>query len=426
MVVKRLVSHGLLVVLAFRGGVRAGEAASPHGDSGVLSVKETLELIHMTFERAPAWFWSKCRRANPSARAEMYKMLRAAKPGSRTPAVAQFFGHVGQEDDVEKLCDFLHSHSGVLNRSERSTVNAIFGALGVMSSRGVPGAIEELRKMIFPQYWTNARFSLFRGQPRGTLAFENEMAYNALLGYAWTLSPDLDERVRAVLATIEDEEQKSLMMRQSKGLAEYARALRSRVSREGLWLGPKAVAGRRLSSGASAGGGAVCPDTVTTVISEAIDAYENTTEAVMAGQYKALAKMLADNGEPLLLPKENTEQALDRLAQRLRRPTMGVARTKSLLEALAGCKVAYGPAQVEWTTEMKVRERARNAGEYEGLDRDEQIVVRLPLLGSEAVVEKRLPVILIDWRLTIDRRTRQLMVYMIKKDGQWFWNPFKW
>ena len=54
---------------------------------------------------------------------------------------------------------------------------------------------------------------------------------------------------------------------------------------------------------------------------------------------------------------------------------------------------------------------------------DGTIVIRIPCVGSQETTKRHLP------RQASDRTTDaegRLVIYMIKKDGQWYWNPFGW
>lgn len=393
----------------------------------LLSVQETLELIPKSYHTDPKSYYKRCKRADPAARAQMYRMLTDPQPPYPPPCIAQFFGYVGKQEDVSKLCELIRSHRGVLDLTEKGVVISTLGALAIMSSRKIPGAADTMQRMMQPGYWSDVKFRLVPKHKAGTLRFENEMAYRALLQYAWSLDPAIEAKARALVARTDDPEQKRLMEARRSGVIAVYRNLCHRVERVGSWLGDASET-TRLSQPAArtTTQPTVRADGVARLVDEAVEAYETARAAMMSDRYETLAKMLAHEGEPLLPPEEQTDQALDRLVKQLRGPAMGASKTKALLEALAKCKTAYGPAQVEWRSKITVREKARNAGRYEAFDRNERVVVQLPLLGSEAVAERHVPTVRGDCRRTIDPATRQFIAYMIRENGQWFWNAFLW
>ena len=114
-------------------------------------------------------------------------------------------GYVGDESDVRQAATSIEGRSSrTLNSNEKRTLYAMIHALGVMYRRDVAGARELLIEMHSPHFWRKARLQLHERPMPGMPPDEYLLVIRAVEGYALASRPDVADRARSVLQSIDD------------------------------------------------------------------------------------------------------------------------------------------------------------------------------------------------------------------------------
>lgn len=417
--------------------------AEPLPPDTFLSVEETVKLA-TTIYLAPLRKEeaARRRRGNPAARPALYAIIEDSQKKLYWDHVISYFEYIGQREDVAPLTRFIDSRMGLLETNESKAVTAVFRALAGMSARGIEEARYTLDAMIRRRYWKDRPFRIRddKGNPEA-LDFENDMVLSAVCDRVSAREDDFPQIARSVLEEVDDPIQKRLM----RTAIEAAIKSHAEYVREALdWGEPPAKQRRPLTPlapgqtyqpppvqapkqpqpmrQASLESSADIAGNVGGIIEAALRAYASTRDALVNDDYPAAAKGLADNGKPML--GGDDDQALAEATRKLRALAEGTSQTKTLLAELKAANLKLGPAEIESITTAATREAARGAGKYQGLTLDHAIVVRIPYESSAALTRKHLPHHS-PRHITLNDK-RELVIYMIQKDGKWYWNPFGW
>jgi hypothetical protein len=140
------------------------------------------------------------------------------------------------------------------------------------------------------------------------------------------------------------------------------------------------------------------------LLEEALCAYTNIQNSLLAGDLTALAKHLADNGKPMLSFDMQTSEAISARADKLKKMARDLETTKKMVLEVRSSGLSFGEAQGE-------------------LRPDGTIIIRIPCVGSREAKNRHLAQHQ-NSRTTDDEG--QLVIYMIKQGEQWYWNPFGW
>ena len=135
-----------------------------------------------------------------------------------------------------------------------------------------------------------------------------------------------------------------------------------------------------------------------------MNAYASIMDNFLNDRYEEMAKSIADNGKPLLPLAKQTEIAVTARAAKLKAMTRDLEFTKNIIRDVQGKNVSYGDAVGETLS-------------------DGTIIVKIPCIGSKETKARHLPQQ--HQARTVDAEER-LVIYMIKQDGHWYWNPFGW
>jgi hypothetical protein len=207
------------------------EGSTPTGDKEeLLSIEETVDLAKRgSCGPVSAAELRRRARANPAARPALYRILSDETQKTHWPPVVAFFALIGQDDDVDKLIEFVRNRRGVLQGGEYGAVVQVSNALGGMAARGCTKAHETLDKMITPSYWAGMNFRLYSKRPEGYPTFENAMVARVLIGYAYANDPQLPDKARALLKKIRDAEQRKIMGQKVEDAIAYYEAVQRQL-----------------------------------------------------------------------------------------------------------------------------------------------------------------------------------------------------
>ena len=425
----------------------AGEPSPP---DGLLSVEETVKLASTIYlaplrkEEA-----ARRRRGNPAARPALYAIIEDPRKKLRWNHVISFFEHVGQTEDVVPLTRFIDGRRGLLETTETQTVSAVFRALAGMSARGIEEARATLDAMIRRRYWKDRPFRIRddKGNPEA-LEFENDMVVCAVWGRVSAREDDFPQIARSVLQDVADRNQKRIMG------AEIEAAIKSHAEyvREALdWGEPPAKQRRPLTgsvptptyqsppaqepgqapalrqpgqpprpSGSPRGQNAAT--SAEGVVDAALKAYERARAALATNNLPLAAQTLADNGKPMAA--DDNEATIAAVLADLRQTDEGLAQTRQVLADIEAAAFPLGPGAADITARTVLKETARGAGTYAQAYVEQVSIVRVPLEGSAELARKHFPNHPSN-HITLDAK-RQLVIYMIQKNGKWYWNPFGW
>ncbi len=193
-----------------------------------ISVEETIELAKKAyFDHAPDEDIAKSKRANPSARPFLYKILMDTTQKKFWPQVLGAFAYLGQDDDAVKLENFLKQRRGILYGDEYRATMMVFEVLGSMCARGSTTAKALQQKMFSAEYWNNSQFSRY---PNETPAeFRDNMILRAIRGYAYSGDPGFEAIVDTIsqryFLLVSGSEQKTVMKKKLEDIKQFNRQI---------------------------------------------------------------------------------------------------------------------------------------------------------------------------------------------------------
>jgi hypothetical protein len=177
----------------------------------LLSIEQTVAAAHLPLG-SPSGFYNVFRRANPAAKAEVYRILDDKKNERFIANAFMILGYIGDASDVPRLERILTSYFGRdLSGLERNSISALFRSLGIMSRRNVAGASQKLDEMLQQNYWDKRDLRWFPANIRTELTAVNEIRSQVLQGYAFSGHADILEKRSALIASINDVDQRRLM-----------------------------------------------------------------------------------------------------------------------------------------------------------------------------------------------------------------------
>ncbi len=209
-------------------GCQAESQDTRQASRELLTVEQTLGLV---FD--PLFGVSRrClfKQANPDASPALRKILKDKALSQYHEEVWWILGYIGDESDVERLeKSFEQDFSGVLEGVEGHTVQAMFGALGLMVARKVKGSDKLANKLRTPEYWKKAPFRWFEKRQPQRPSHEYESIIRMMIGYSLCMDPDLDKKCAAIVQGIEDPNEKEIMQKalNPKLMLSHAKATRA-------------------------------------------------------------------------------------------------------------------------------------------------------------------------------------------------------
>jgi hypothetical protein len=202
-------------------------AARSSAEDRMMSIRETIDFVMVVYhDSVSVEAVEKSRRANPSARPALYRILEDPSQHDKWARVVGSFTYLGQSADVAKLEAFVLSRQGVLSDSEFVAVRMLPDAYGGMGARGVSAAAAKLKEMMGPAYWERARFQLRPEQPPGYPSFVNDMRIAALRGYSFVLANDFDTVAQALTDSVNDPREREIVKREVEEVVGLERAYR--------------------------------------------------------------------------------------------------------------------------------------------------------------------------------------------------------
>jgi hypothetical protein len=132
----------------------------------------------------------------------LYQILEASHLKGNHANALLVFGHVGDEADARKLEQFmLRKYAAPRTRFEETGAYAILCALGIMSRRGIPDAVDILDRMTEFDYWNQAQ-SAITADPRSGAPWLSEVDILIDVVYAQAISGQASSARRKVLAQL--------------------------------------------------------------------------------------------------------------------------------------------------------------------------------------------------------------------------------
>jgi hypothetical protein len=150
------------------------------------------------------------------------------------------------------------------------------------------------------------------------------------------------------------------------------------------------------------------------VIAEALDAYESARAEISKGNpdLRIISSRLADDGNAI------DDKRIQGSRAEFNRELTRLSEFLSLLEKQ---RCVYGPAAVSTAVRELFVETERGSGNYT-IQREEERTVAIPIMGSEEMAKT----IRSSPRMLPTVQDGRLVIYMIKRDDRWLWNPFGW
>lgn len=155
-------------------------------------------------------------------------------------------------------------------------------------------------------------------------------------------------------------------------------------------------------------------DSIGKVIAEALDAYESARAEISKGNpdLRIISSRLADDGNAI------DDKRIQGSRAEFNRELTRLSEFLSLLEKQ---RCVYGPAAVSTAVRELFVETERGSGNYT-IQREEERTVAIPIMGSEEMAKT----IRSSPRMLPTVQDGRLVIYMIKRDDRWLWNPFGW
>jgi hypothetical protein len=403
-------------------------SAQPASQPQLLTVSETLGLAFVpmvaeSFESAMR-LAGEADLANPEAKPQLHTMLADPSLHDHWAKIVVLLARVGDASDVPKLERFLRvAYAGKITRGEdRRALEAGVRGLGNLAKRGVPGALDTLRRMCDLEYWADLPYTWpSEGEATGSIT-RYEMAGCSLAAYARGGGEDWAPMVeRHVLALRQLGWEKQIMTRIT---VESVRANLEASNKSPAEVLPVPSPERRRELAARFNGDLEHPgparparvpapvvvkpvprplagDAAETAAAEAIAAFEEFRQAFLNRDITAVLGRLLSDGEP------RPPDALDHMTPQ--EIAEGIAEGIEIERRILDTK-AFREARF-------VRLTATQTG-----DADKSIItVTFKLDGTQDLVKEYFPDSKGSDTFTADDC---LLLIMKKIDGQWYWNPF--
>jgi hypothetical protein len=376
----------------------------------LLSVDETVALAQQGYiDQVGDDVRAQLRRANPKARPLLYAILDDPSKEDRWGTVAGFFFYVGTDvDDVRRLALFIQRQRGLLRPLTRNAVYKVFDALGGMAARGVEGAKRELAAMASPKYWKGKTFQLWVEPIPNYPSEEQMLAARALLGYGYSREGDLPNLAQALLAEVKGPAQREVLQVQvdnALSLAKYYLEKDLQANKSP----PPVDAKKRPQDPVIR---EWQPRPPADLIMEAVKEYEVISKMLVDQDLDAFIVRAAGNGVPIFDENSAAEEIrafLEIMKSRANELKVVVDTTNA---------VKHLPIMSP-RSKVIVENETDAAGNIVG----EQVVVKVPVSNTQSIgadLMRR------GFRGQTIGRGGTLVVYMIRKNGTWYWNPFGW
>ena len=417
-----LTRSSLLLLIAAGCSALAAFATGPAADE-VLTVDQTLGRVFIIPDENN---YALVHRANPAARGAIRRVLE--DPGlERYHATAwRMLGYLGDSEDVDRLERRLRSFTGVAAGSDLTqSLGGMFDAIGLMCGRDVGAAQALMDRMQRSDFWDEVAFRWYDPRVKTAVPFAYDSIIRLMFGYSLARKPDLQNRVDRILASVGDRPFRNDVRWQLK-----VDQLQSRAD-EWLFLTgdilpvadlamffngdlehPGPASPHRISQDSQARQGGERPklgarpepilgDERTRLAAEAAGSYREIVDVLLRGTDGEVMGRLLDDGRPLSL------RALGKRAEQ----RADLKRTREFVAKVRAIEGRPGEPRVERLREV-----------YDGSE-EVVILVTYELEGTKAVGSEIHPGPKSVGTVAADGN---LVIYMKKINGKWYWNPFGW
>jgi len=448
------------VILALAGFAVHSVAADIARERDALTVQETLGLAFYRTRENPR-DWHLYRRANRNAKRALIRLCADKANVEAYPTALRILGYIAEKDDIRPIVQKVTSGlKGRLSDRERDTITAMLDSLGIMASRGIKEATDQLREMANPAYWEATPYKVSWRELGEEMPLEHELraASWAVQGLALSGGKDVAEIAGNIIGTArKPTERKALAWELGRGRLRtlYQRRLaleQKPVSDLERYELPKLYAahksafpeppgvgtdkareakGKLIRSPIPTAGGVRNATTESAqtpplykedaawlrkIVDEAQTSFKAIADGLFAGaRPEEVARSLLDNGKPLDMKK------IKRLRGEIEKE---MGRQKDLLDALNKREIVqqdFVVRRVATYTFPKFGQKEIGAAR-----KTEEITVTFSLVGSRAIVNGDPVLARLRGGSPTVARDGTLIVLMKKIDGKWYWNPFGW
>lgn len=381
--------------------------------ASTLTVEQTLAAVQVrAIEGTP---FSVYKRGNPAAIPLLVRMLMEPQWEPHHAAMVYVIGYVGGEADVKTLLGRLAAYKGVLTPPQRDTVKAVCQALGLMASRGIVPAQQQVDQMTTEGFWVRQPF---RARSDDLLEKKPGLRYQpvmwGLVGYGLWKRDLLATKTEAILRNAGNGEYLQWLLGRAGKVVDSIRKSEAQPFAHPIPTGastPKTEANRGQTPSTP------LPNEdaawLRKTVDEAQAAFDVIAERILtAPNSTEVAERLLDNEKPI--DKRRLQSRASEFARDL-------AKEAKILRLVRQGKTSAADFKVKRHLFFRIprmADKEQLAGEQA-----EEITVRYKLTGTSEIGRGQLPHNVGTQTVGQDG---SLIVVMKKINGKWYWNPFGW
>lgn len=418
-----------------------GMSAMAEG-TGVITVRQTERLLgYRGHDAIPISVLSK---ANPKVRKQLLEIIVSRPEGAKMWDILRMLGYVGKESDVKVIVglldDTVRETGKKLTDEQEEAFVAGVDALGTMSHRGVPGAKDAAKTLVYNVPWVEFGKRWYSDRVIGRSPRAKYIAMDQFIQrYAVSQDPNLKKYQETLTAKAKGMTRTQLAMfdldtlnrigntrrlEEKKAIPEEFRFFladkeeQSKIRKKWDAERKAAVEAAKIRTFDDNG-------YLARTASDAIQAYERISGAVLSDESDSmkLRPLLLDDCKVIAARKWNDDVIRKKLIQ-------GVKRQRPILRAMKSMRLdpyRNFSAQTEGKYRMSslpmadLQERTEGATQVTGY---EEVVVTFDIPKTAVLCKKHFP--------RIDRKSKttdekgNFRVYMKRINGKWMWNPFGW
>lgn len=326
-------------------------------------------------------------------------------------------GVIGDERAFAPLVKLVEDQRGEINPLARRAASYVPFALGHLAGNGSENALNYLLESATPECWEKKLAWTYGGKKAGDL-FAEDFAKAALMGLGISAQPKALEFLGGIFNSATSPSVLKITADEAIRLAADIRAFGRRAVFTRQWSSRDqkdvSPAQPMVTPGLSTVGSAKLPDfnpetaqlqDLLRLQNQAVAAYESIRETFLKKNYEALATQLAVKGQPILENGDADVEKREAVIRELKSRNEKFETTKQLL------REAEQLGQQAWG-QMRLT-----------ILRDDLMQVVVPIERSQAITAHH--GIRKSSDDTVDNDGR-LRIYLIRKNGRWYWNPFGW
>jgi len=417
-------SHFLLLLPIFLSVADAAEDTSKKTEAGVLSINDTIAAV--LIGPTPDTPWALLAKANPQARDALVKIITDNTLRGCHPNAIRMLGYVGEDADVALLKTIIEVQpEGVLSVESQSILSSVFDSIGILCRRDVDRANNLVKELASVAYWRNRKYSWYSEEildkkPERRM----ESLSRFLYGYRLANSDKLVEVLASILRQIDDPQTKAYIQTaadperlktvcnkvidiEKMPVSEDLREIIATVSKN------KSEGIARLTAKDSENRQEAM--TIISVMEEAMKEYSLLQQHIANENYAGLQYSLLDNGRQI---------DAEKLHKRWPEYEKDLGVEKKIFSLLQKTDIKCIGYRIDRVQGFAVPEAIRENHDHVAVIKiKEDVIVSFKLngsgeIGSELFARQK-------GSLTVaDDGT--LIVYLMRIDGKWYWNPFGW